>query len=323
MKILRVGDPHVQVNNLEDSKKLFKFVYDSAKKFKVDRIELLGDIYHNHSLKRVEVENFWDKILMTLSEDFPTVVLLGNHDMANQKDPLSENSLEVHKRIKNDNLELVTEPMVFGPFLYLPYIHDAKEFIETANSCKGPTNVLVCHQTFDTAKYDNGFYAPDGIDANLLEHEQIISGHIHMEQEFGKVWYPGTAKWDTASDANLNKGIWLCEHADNGKMVSKTLLPTWGVVTPIVSLVWNEGQDQPEIPAGTKASVEIIGSNLFVSKAKSIFKGIAKVKTKVTDRVIRENRKPSKSVFHFLDNNYKTNVDKDKLKAYLKEKQYV
>ena len=322
MKILRCGDPHVQVSNLEDSTKLFKFIYDTAKKFKVDRIELLGDLYHSHSVKRVEVENFWDRILLTLSDDFQVVVLLGNHDMANQKDRFSENALTVHSRIADDNLIIVAEPIILGNIGYIGYIHDAKEFVEAANSMK--TKVLVCHQTFDGAKYENGFYAPDGIDANLLSHEQVISGHIHMQATYGKVWYPGTAKWDTASDANQSKGIWLCEHDDNTDLlIEKTFISTWGVVTPIVSYQWLEGQEQPVVAEGVKASVEIIGSNLFVSKAKAIFKGTAKIKTKVTDKVVRENRKSSASLFDFLDNNYKPTVDKEKLKAYLKEKQYV
>lgn len=322
MKILRVGDPHVQVSNLEDSTKLFKFIYDTARKFKVDRIELLGDLYHNHSVKRVEVENFWDRILLTLSDEFQTVVLLGNHDMVNQKDRFSENALSVHARISNENLVIVGEPTILGKIGYIGYIHDNKEFVETAN--KVNTKVLVCHFTCDGSKYDNGFYAPDGVDANLLNHEQIISGHIHMEGTYGKVWYPGTAKWDTASDANQAKGIWLCTHDDNtGLMTEKTFISTYGVVTPIVALTWLEGTEAPAIEVGTRASVECIGSASFIAKAKALLKGKVKLKTKVTDKVVRENRKASASVLDFLEKSYKTSVDREKLKAYLKEKQYV
>jgi len=323
MNILYVGDPHVTVSNLEDSQKLFQFVYDTAKKEKVDRIVLLGDLYHTHAVVRVEVQNFWNRILIELSANFETVVLMGNHDMVNQKLMTSESALEVHKHINNTNLTIVTEPVVLGNFGYLPYIHDSKVFVETANELAKKTNILICHFTPDGAKYENGFYAPDGIDQNLLDHKEIISGHIHMEGTYGKVWIPGTPKWDSASDANQNKGIWVCGHNSDGFVACKTFYSTWGIVTPIVSLIWEEGQEQPEVPTGTKASVEIIGSNLFVSKAKALFKGTAKVKTKVTDRVIRENRKASASILDFLDNNYKTTVNRDKLKSYLKEKQYV
>lgn len=322
MKILRVGDPHVQIVNLEDSTKLFKFIYETARKFKVDRIELLGDLYHNHSLKRVEVENFWDRILLTLSDEFQTVVLTGNHDMVNQKDRFSETALNVHARISNENLVIVNEPIILGNIGYLGYIHDNKEFVETAN--KVNTKLLVCHFECDGSKYDTGFYAPNGVDASLLIHEQVISGHIHMEGTYGKVWFPGTAKWDTVSDANQNKGIWLCQHDDNtGLMIEKTFISTFGVVTPIVSYIWKEGTEAPTIPEGSRASVECIGSASFIAQAKALLKGKVKLKTKITDKAIRENRKASASVLDFLDKIYKTNVDKEKLKAYLKEKQYV
>jgi hypothetical protein len=322
MLILRVGDAHVQVSNLDDCEKLLAFILATAKKQKVDRIEFLGDQHHTHAIKRVEVERFWDKWFTKLSLDFETVVLLGNHEMANQRDPNSENGLEVYKDINNRNLKIVTEPTQIGNIGYMPYIHDSKEFVDAANSLK--TKLLVCHFTCDGSMYENGFYAPDGVDANLLNHEQVISGHIHMEAQYGKVWYPGSPKWDTASDANMAKQIWLCEHDDKtGLMTSKTAISTWGVVTPIVSFQWLEGQEQPVIPDNVKASVEIIGSNLFVSKGKAIFKGIAKIKTKVTDKVVRENRKASASVLDFLEKNYKTSVNRDKLVAYLKEKNYV
>src|SRR4051812_35415302 len=80
MKIIRVGDPHVKINNLEDSRKLMDFVLQKANELQPDRIELLGDLFHNHAVVRIEVLNFWDNVLTQLSNSFQTVVLVGNHD---------------------------------------------------------------------------------------------------------------------------------------------------------------------------------------------------------------------------------------------------
>ena len=322
MKQLLVGDPHVQVSNLKDSEKLFEYILGTAKKFNVDRITLLGDLYHNHALKRVEVEDFWRLWLKKLSASFQTVVLMGNHDMANQKDPLSKDALSVHADPSNPNLIIVTKPNSIGHILYMPYMDNREEFVNTVNAIPGINN-LTCHQTFDGTRYENGFYDPNGIDANLINIPEINSGHIHMESTYGKVWYPGTAKWDTASDANQPKSIWITEHDANGRTIDKTAYSTWGVVTPIVSYVWKEGEDAPIIASNVLASVECIGSAAFISQAKALLKGKVKLKTKITDKVVRENRKPSKSIYDFLDKSYKTNVDKEKLKNYLKEKQYV
>lgn len=322
MKQLLVGDPHVQVSNLKDSERLFEFILATAKKEKVDRITLLGDLYHNHALKRVEVEDFWRRWLKTLSAIFETVVLKGNHDMANQKDPESKDALSVHADASNPRLIIVNNPVFLGPILYMPYMDNRESFIETVNVISG-INLLVCHQVFDGTRYENGFYDPNGIDASLINIPEIISGHIHTEGTLGKVWYPGTPKWDTATDANQPKSIWICEHDATGKTISKTAFSTWSVVTPIVSYVWKEGEVAPTIADNVLASVECIGSAAFIAQAKALLKGKVKLKTKTTDKVIRENRKPSKSIYDFLDKNYKTTVDKEKLKSYLKEKQYV
>lgn len=325
MKILRIGDMHVQVSNIDDCEKLLIFILATAEKEKVDAVEFLGDMFHTHSIIRAEVLDFWHRWLKRLS-GFYVRVLVGNHDMKNQKEPNSLNALS-HFMDMNGNdpwLHIIDKPMLHNNILYLPYIHDNTKFIEIANSYSNKANVLVCHFTPDGSKCENGFYAPEGVNVDLLNFQQIISGHIHMEGTYDKCWLPGTPKWDTASDANQSKGIWLCKHDDNtGLMTEKIFISTWGVVTPIISLVWNEGSEQPILPECAISSIEIIGSAAFVNKGKEIFKGKAKIKTKITDKIIRENRKSSKSVLDFLDNVYKTSFNKEKLKKYLLEKNYV
>jgi hypothetical protein len=46
LRILRVGDPHVKVTNIEESERLVEFVAEKAIELKVDRIEILGDLFH-------------------------------------------------------------------------------------------------------------------------------------------------------------------------------------------------------------------------------------------------------------------------------------
>jgi predicted phosphodiesterase len=327
MKILYLGDPHIQVGNLEDSELLLNFVLRTAQQEEVDKIVILGDLMHTHAILRVEVLNFWDRWLSILSANAPTIVLVGNHDLKNQKDPDSENGLSHFTKMSLDtysNLTVVNKAQVIDGILYAPYMHDNETFINTVNGLADKSNVVVCHQSFDGSQYDNGFYDPEGIDSTLIKQEQIISGHIHGEATFGKVWHPGTAKWDTAADANKNKQIWVCEHDDKtGLLTKQTAFNTYDIVTPIISLTWTEGEPEPTLPERANTSIELIGGSSFVNRGKELFKGKAKLKTKITDRVVRENRKASASVLDFLDNVYKTGVNKDKLKTYLKEKNYV
>lgn len=324
IKILRVGDPHVRPSNIDESDKLFSYVSELALEHKVDRIELLGDSFHTHAVLRLEVLEFWDNWLDHLSDICQVVVLIGNHDMSGDQHSEGSHALSVFHRIKKgQDLQIVEYPFQSGPIGYLSYIHNNEKFIEQANSlAAGGVKTLVCHQTFNGSKFETGFYAPNGIDPNDINVNLIISGHIHAQQDFGKVCYPGTARWDSIVDANQPKGLWIFEHAKDGSVVKKDFYPTNHVCAPILSFVWEEGKEEPAIPEGSRASVNCIGSSVFVTKAKALLKGRAKISSKITDKVVRENRKASTSVLDFL-NNYKTTVDKEKLKTYLREKNYV
>jgi DNA repair exonuclease SbcCD nuclease subunit len=319
-----VGDPHVRPSNIDESNKLFAFISELAIKEKADRIELLGDLMHTHSVLRLEVVEFWDNWLDHLSDICNTVVLVGNHDMSGDYNS-SSHGLSVFFRIKKRNLQIAQFPLILGPIGYISYMHDQQAFINIANDLanKG-VKALVCHQTIVGSKFETGMYAPDGIDSNLINIPLIISGHIHAQQEFGKVIYPGTARWDSASDANHKKGIWIYEHDDlTGAILNKEFFSTETVCEPILTFTWSEGSEMPIIPENARVSVECIGSSAFVAKAKVQLKGKVKIKSKITDKAVRENRKASVSVLDFLENTYKSSVDKEKLKTYLKEKQFV
>jgi len=59
----------------------------------------------------------------------------------------------------------------------LSFHKDEDQFLSKLKSGK----ILFCHQTFDGAKFENGFYAPDGFDFSGIKYEKIISGHIHTQ----------------------------------------------------------------------------------------------------------------------------------------------
>jgi hypothetical protein len=104
-------------------------------------------------------------------------------------------------------------------------------------------STVVCHQTFNGGTYDNGFYAKDGVEPESIPQKDIISGHIHTPQVFGKVFYLGSPRWQTLSDANVDRAIWLVEYNDYGEVVKKTPYDTGEVCTKIVHLV-----DEPDSP---------------------------------------------------------------------------
>lgn len=319
-KVLRAGDPHVKVSNLAEAIRLMQFIYQKAVEHSVDRVEFLGDLFHTHAILRVEVLDFWDKFLSFLSEKFEVVVIVGNHDqIGDYSSP--QHALSTLKRINPGKLHIIDTPTQMGVFGYMPYIHDKNVFTESANKlAESGAKVLVCHATFQGSKYETGMYAPDGFDADLLNFPLIISGHIHSKQRFGKVIYPGTAKWDTNSDANEEKGIWLFVHGENGEILKEEMIDTSSVCTPIYKFQWKEGEAMPEIPAG-RVSIELVGSSEWVKRERAKLTGKVSVSSKITDKVNKVNRKAGKSLEDFLANNFDvtTGIDRKELIEFMKE----
>ena len=323
MKTIRVGDMHVTPNNLKESDSLMKFVLSNALDLKTDRIEFLGDLFHTHAMVRLEVLDFWDKWLNELSDysgKFDMIVLTGNHDIGGDYTN-NYSALQVFNDIEFVNI--VSAPVAVGVVGYMPYIHDNAKFVEEANRlAEHGVKVLVSHTTYQGSKYDNGMYAPDGVDPDLLDPRltHLISGHVHAEQSFGRVWYPGTARWLSKSCANRRKGIWIVEHDDaTGAILSKEFISTENVCQKIVSVKWNEGEDKPEIPENAKVDIELIGSSEWVLAQKKELKGTVSVSSKITDVKKSASRKAGKSLFEFLSSHYQVSPEKrEKLLTYMR-----
>ena len=282
MKILRVGDPHVKVSNLDDAQKLIDFVIQTAKEREVDRVEFLGDAFDTHAIIRSEVLNFWTKNFHTLSENkISTIFLVGNHDMVLGT---QNHALSPFKGFPY--LAIVDKILAKGPFLYIAYSHNEQEFLDKCNGifskeCK----VLVCHQTFTGASYENNFFAKDGFDLSKVTQHTVISGHIHKSQSVGKCFYPGTPMWQNSNDANQDKGIWLFEHDHDGHVLNKEFLSTRNIVTPILKFTYKEGEDgEPDLPSNAKIHLELIGSSSWIASQKKKFKGKVSIKGIPTDK---------------------------------------
>jgi len=313
--ILRVGDPHVRVANIDESDALMSRVAELALSHKVDRIELLGDLFHTHAILRLEVLEFWDNWLDHLSDICEVVVLVGNHDQSGDYNSASH-ALNVFQRIKKKNLRIVDVAMPIGPIGYISYFHDPAKFVDIANSLVASgARVLVCHQTFNGSRFESGMYAPDGIDPDLIKADLIISGHIHAQQRFGKVIYPGTARWDTASDANQPKGLWVFEHDDQtGAILSEKFISTENVCKPIMSFTYKEGDaGMPDWTPGARVSVELIGSSAWCAQEKEKLKGKCSIKTKT------QNRKAGDNFEQFMSNLFVSTMDKEHLMKLAKE----
>jgi len=261
--------------------------------------------------------------LNILSSQKDVYVLVGNHDMVNQgNDNDTRNALAVLARQEQSGLNIIQAPVAFGNFGFIPYFHSKQKFVEEANKLtEQGAKVIIAHAEFNGGKFETGMYIPDGIAPDDIKADLVISGHIHSRQRFGKITYPGTARWLTSSDKNHEKGLWLAEFNDESKLVSEEFLDTSHVCTPIYGFIYKEGEAEPVIPAGSRSSVELIGSSEWVSKQKARFKGLASISSKITDKSKPANRKTGNNLEHFVSKVFEpvSGIKKERMIEFMKE----
>jgi DNA repair exonuclease SbcCD nuclease subunit len=211
VKALVVGDPHAVVEELDDCQRLIDCVCDSVVRHRPETVLFLGDLFHNHAQMRIEVKAFWVQAFQRIRALGPAVVVLvGNHDL-----PQSGASADQHALVGLDPelASVVSEPeeLVAGVWM-LPYM--AKADFSAWLAAHQDVGGIICHQTFQGSRYENGFFAPDGVEtAELPPKAWVISGHIHTPQTVGAVWYPGAPRWRSIMDAGVDRYIHMVEVA--------------------------------------------------------------------------------------------------------------
>lgn len=247
-----VGDVHATASELEDCRRLIVGI--QTLRDRADTVIFLGDQFHTHAIVHLDVVDFWVKAVRALqSVGFRVIMLVGNHDIETCGQ-LHPNALEV---LEGTGVTVVDRPMTIGfpGVVAMPYIHDGEEFVRLANESAGP-DTLICHQTFQGAQYDNGFYANDGIDQIRIPFSKIISGHIHSQATFGAVWYIGSPRWRTRDDANKVKSVVVYDF-DTKSVVETVSTAAW--CSPIASYELTPDSIEPEsLPAG-RVSVTLRG----------------------------------------------------------------
>ena len=228
-KTLFVGDLHATNANLDDTSIILDLVQKTLMEDKsINRIIFLGDIFHNHSVVKQEISHYLKRRLINMHSNVPNVkiyLMAGNHD-GTSPHSVKENAVRlIFEGLEAFNIIVVDQiesGYVSGPFFMVPFIGDNEQFIKT---CQANTDkILVCHQTVEGACYENRSLAPGGVKQELIPQHKIISGHIHLQQSVGKVYYPGTPRALTSAEYNEDKGIhvydpeidlWI-RHSTNG-----------------------------------------------------------------------------------------------------------
>jgi DNA repair exonuclease SbcCD nuclease subunit len=318
VRALLVGDVHAVESELEDCQNLIDYVEKVAKEEKVDLIIFMGDLYNNHAVMRVEVMAFWQRAFDQLEFAAKSlIILVGNHDFAGEG--LTDHALMAHGyQIQG---HIVSEYTVLKDGVgALAYTSDKDVFVQNCKMLKDMgCDTILCHQTFSGAKYDNGMYAPDGLDPEAIPQTRVISGHIHAPQSFGKVTYIGAPRWRTLSDANVDRSIVVYDFVTH----ERKDFPTAGVCREI-----RYYEDTPDSPLAMdtfeKASsvdwrIDIKGPADYIEARKLELSGKARVRTFKTDKpqaTVRESDGVDLAFERFLSNyTSKYGTPKDRLQA--------
>jgi DNA repair exonuclease SbcCD nuclease subunit len=200
-KILFIGDPHLKITRFDLAQDFLSWVTGLILELKPDVVINLGDTFDSHAVVRSEIMNIFKKHVAEITEaGIPYEYILGNHDMASPTCS-KYHALQPFDMERFRVIDTPTHDLTAG-ISYIPYIHNFHEFpVETQPIC-------IAHQQFVGCDY--GYYRPDvGTDADKVNANIIISGHIHKRQQFGKVIYPGTPFAQSVNDVNQEKGVML------------------------------------------------------------------------------------------------------------------
>mgnify|MGYP003386231536 CR=1 FL=1 len=281
-----IGDPHVVVDELAECERLMDFVRQKLQTLADPtrqslRVVFLGDLYNNHAHVRVEVMDFWTRTFNRLKDvpgnDIPAVqvyALVGNHDRPHVGD--TGHALQAHHQRNlrvigtGSDCDQLTDAVAFVGYHptnegFLKEVHD-----QAAAGAK----LIFGHQTINGAKYENGFFAPDGVPVEQLpEGVKLISGHIHTPQTVGPCWYVGAPRWRSISDANVDRHIHFIEV--DGETGEYEVVRSWStdeVCTPIRLKTITTMEEAKELQKAPGLRVTVEGDESYVKKASEILR---------------------------------------------------
>lgn len=186
VKCITVGDPHFRPTKHPK-------LYDDMEKqlcglivrHSPDFVVIMGDVFHDHNIVHVQMLKRVRSFFLNLQKKLktrPLYVLVGNHDMENNSQYLSEIHALIPFKDKYPNLHIIDSPKLVKHgmcnFVLVPYIPPGK-FQDALNTLTLPDNIsaIFAHQEFYGARLGptTSVYG----DKWDIESHLVISGHVH------------------------------------------------------------------------------------------------------------------------------------------------
>lgn len=206
---LFIGDPHIKLDNLDDIDLFYSKLEIVIKQKKPEYIIIGGDLMHYHERLYTSPLNRAFKFVRDLSSYAKTYVLVGNHDMINNQQYLTDNHWMNAMKNWGDNVVIVDTVCSIQKnnnfVLLCPYVPPGMftKALETHTLDWNKSSLIFAHQEFKGCKM--GAIVSESGDVWEDTLPLVISGHIHEKQRVGeKVYYSGSAMQHSFGETEQN-----------------------------------------------------------------------------------------------------------------------
>ena len=178
-----------------------------------DYIVMLGDLLHEHERLHTIPLNIAYNFIKMLSSYAYTYCIVGNHDLINNKQYLTDNHW-MNAMKDWDNVKVIDKVITENDFVFCPYVPPGR-FTEAVESyIKSDTKCVFAHQEFYGCKM-GAIVSVEG-DKWPDTYPIVISGHIHSNQRpQDNVYYPGASLQHAFGESEKNI-IPIIKFSDSG-----------------------------------------------------------------------------------------------------------
>lgn len=219
MKHILIGDTHYDCNAgseevFNQQIKLFKEqIFPYMKMNNINSIIQTGDITDNRTKISINIQHRLKEELFDVieKENFKLITILGNHDIF-FKTNLSVYSMEIFEKAYKDNFTVIKSPTKLNNLLLVPWLCSKEDeenmFKEIKeNNPKG----VIGHFEISNFYVSKTYKAEHGIDLSLFKDIKVFSGHYHLKQEEGNIFYIGTPYQTSWTDYSEQKGFYILD----------------------------------------------------------------------------------------------------------------
>jgi DNA repair exonuclease SbcCD nuclease subunit len=208
LKIMAIGDSHIQPENILEVNILIQRLEELAKKIQPDFIVILGDTLHTHERVHTTALNKAYEFIDRMRKLAHTFVLNGNHDSTSNQIFLTDhhwmNGMKEWENVTIVDKVIVKEEKGYK-FTFVPYVAPGKfiKALDTVGNAWKNSHCIFAHQEFQGCKM-GAITSIEG-DEWKEEYPYTVSGHIHSRQFIGKnIYYCGSSMQHAFGESEKN-----------------------------------------------------------------------------------------------------------------------